>query len=304
MVTNEHETGRNGVFHDVLIEIEDLPNVVAALDSGADVVPVLRRNGHSANTAERIPARSSGDALSAITVYRDSEDVRTIFNLTRILMVLAVIIVGSGVANIYQYYRRPDRIVVDGGTGRVLSINDRNYGKEENVEFGPDRLTADDKLYATREFTKRLYQIDPATRQRDIEKALTMMVPSSAVTFAKWMREKGVLDQQRAESWQSLWTPMDISVDKNDPYTVSVIGRQEITKVVGGATQKETKQLRLSVKLVADPTGRADRNLRSGFLISMLDTHELPDSATPSPALGDGQSGKRMTPVTALQDPQ
>jgi hypothetical protein len=195
--------------------------------------------------------------------------------------------------------------VVDGGTGRVLSINDRNYGKEENVEFGPDRLTADDKLYATREFTKRLYQIDPATRQRDIEKALTMMVPSSAVTFAKWMKEKGVLDQQRAESWQSLWTPMDTTVDKSDPYTVSVIGRQEITRVVNGATQKETKQLRLSVKLVADPTGRADRNLRSGFLISMLDTHELPDSAAPSTTeTGDGQSGKRMTPVTALKDPQ
>ena len=96
MVTNEHEsTGRNGVFDDVLIEIEDLPNVVAALDSGAEVVPVPRRNGHSAKT-ERIPARPSGDALSAITVYRDPEDVRTIFNLTRILMVLAVIIVGSG----------------------------------------------------------------------------------------------------------------------------------------------------------------------------------------------------------------
>lgn len=306
MVANEHEsTGRNGVFDDVLIEIEDLPNVVAALDSGSEVVAVPRRNGHSAKTAERIPARPSEDALSAITVYRDPEDVRTIFNLTRILMVLAVIIVGSGVANIYQYHRRPDRIVVDGGTGRVLSINDRNYGKEENVEFGPDRLTADDKLYATREFTKRLYQIDPATRQRDIEKALTMMVPSSAVTFAKWMKEKGVLDQQRAESWQSLWTPMDTTVDKSDPYTVSVIGRQEITRVVNGATQKETKQLRLSVKLVADPTGRADRNLRSGFLISMLDTHELPDSAAPSATeTGDGQSRKRITPVTALQDPQ
>jgi len=106
MVTNEHEsTGRNGVFDDVLIEIEDLPNVVAALDSGAEVVPVPSRNGNSAKT-ERIPARPSGDALSAITVYRDPEDVRTIFNLTRILMVLAVIIVGSGVANIYQYYRR------------------------------------------------------------------------------------------------------------------------------------------------------------------------------------------------------
>jgi hypothetical protein len=37
----------------------------------------------------------------------------------------------------------------------------------------------------------------------------------------------------------------------------------------------------------------------------MLDTHELPDSAAPSTTeTGDGQSGKRMTPVTALKDSQ
>jgi hypothetical protein len=96
------------------------------------------------------------------------------------------------------------------------------------------------------------------------------------------MRERGVVDQQRAESWQAVWTPMDVSVDRSDPYTVSVIGKQEITKVVGGAAQTETKQLRLTVKLVADPKGRADRNLRTGFLVAVLDTHELPGSAAPA----------------------
>jgi hypothetical protein len=128
-----------------------------------------------------------------------------------------------------------------------------------------------------------------------------MMVPDSAVKFSKWLKEKGVLDQQAAEVWQAVWTPMDITVDSTNPYKVSVIGRQEITKLVNGATQKETKQLRLSVELVADPTGRADRNLRSGFLISSLDTHELPDGAAPTaPAPGDGQSTKRTPPVAVL----
>jgi len=60
-------------------------------------------------------------------------------------------------------------------------------------------------------------------------------------------------------------------------YTVNVIGKQQINKVVAGAVQKETKQLRLTIKLVADNKGRADRNLRSGFLISYLDSHELND---------------------------
>jgi hypothetical protein len=302
MARNEHETtGRNAVFDDVLIDISELPNVIEALDSGGEIVPTASRGGNRAKIIERVPANPS---KNAVTIYRDPADVKTIFNLTRILMVLAVIIVGSGAANMFQYLRRPDRIVVNGATGRVLSINDRNYGKEENVEFGPDRLTAQDKLYATREFVQCLYQVDPATRMPDMKRALTMMVPDSAVKFSKWLKEKGVLDQQAAESWQAVWTPMDITVDSSNPYRVSVIGRQEITKVVNGATQKETKQLRLAVELVADPTGRADRNLRSGFLISSLDTHELPDGAAPTAPAGDSQSGKRVAPVTALQDSQ
>ena len=262
-------------FDDVISEVENHPNVREVLSQ----VPRThaRRNGHS--TSAQVPAKPIAKDSTALTVYRDPEDVRTIFNLTRLLMLMAVILVGSGVANIFQYLRRPDRIVVDGSSGRVLSINDRNYGKEENVEFGPDRLTSEDKLYATKEFVRFLYRVDPATRPRDIEKALTMMVPSSAVAFSKWMKERGVLDQQRAESWQALWTAMDVSIDKSDPYSVSVIGKQEITKVVNGSALNENKQLRLTVKLVADPKGRSDRNLRTGFLVAVLDVHELPGNS-------------------------
>src|ERR1043165_9135191 len=100
-------------------------------ESSVDELEV-RRNGESV----RIPAKTVTG--SPLTVYRDPQDVRTIFSLTRLLTVLSLIIVASAAANIFQYLRRPDRIVVDGSTGRVLSINDRNYGKEERVEFGPD----------------------------------------------------------------------------------------------------------------------------------------------------------------------
>ena len=224
------------------------------------------------------------------------------------MMIMALLLVASGVGNIYQYLRRPDRIVVDGGTGRVLSINNRNYGREEGVEFGPDRLTQQDKVYITKEFVKAIYQVDPATRPRDIERALTMMVPDSAVKFSKWMREKGVLDQQKAESWQTIWNPMDVSVDKNDGYTVNVIGKQDITKVVNGVTVTEARQLRLTIKLVADNKGRADRNLRSGFLVSSLDYQELNDPVSKGVGQEDGAvsspaaKSTQATPVTALQN--
>jgi hypothetical protein len=232
-------------------------------------------------------------------VYRDKDDVTTILNLTRLTAILAIVLVASAAANIFQYLRRPDRIVV-GPSGRVLSINDRNFGEEEGVQFGPDHLTRQDKIYATQQFVDYLFRIDPATHQRDMEKALRMMLPDSAVKFSSWMKEQGILDRQQAESWQTRWSPMDVALDPNEPYTVIVIGKQEINKVINGAAVAETKQLRVTIKLVADSKGRADRNLRSGFLISYVDAHELnePASATPRPAT-DTQK-----PVTAIQEQQ
>jgi hypothetical protein len=154
-------------------------------------------------------------------------------------------------------------------------INDREYGETEAVKLGPDKLTDADKQYIAGEFVKAIYQVDPATRPRDIERALRMMAPASALLFARYLKQAGILDKQRAESWQAVWTPQDISVDGMDPYTVRVIGRQETTKVIAGASQQETRQLNLTLKLVADPQRRADRNLRSGFLIASFDYKEI-----------------------------
>lgn len=247
------------------------------------------------------------ESVGPSIVYRDSSDVRTILSLTFSMMIMAILLVASGVGNVYQYWRRPDRIVVDGGSGRVLSINDRNYGREDGIEFGPEKLTAQDKVYVTKEFVKAVYQVDPATRPRDMEKALRMMVPDSAVKFSRWIKEQGILDRQKAESWQTVWNPMDVSVDKNDPYTVTVIGKQDITKVVAGVKVSETKQLRLTLKLVADNTGRADRNLRSGFLVASLDYQELNDPMNKGVVQGndvrsEGSTSGSITPVTALQN--
>lgn len=294
---------------------EEMPNELSALlsDLEADGVQLSFGPGsvHQRHRREEVlqeKARWVGAeeiqtrALTGTTVmYRDVADVRTIMSLTWSMMIFALLLVSSAVGNIYQYLKRPDRIVVDGGSGRVLSINDRNYGKEEGIEFGPDRLTREDKIYITQEFVKAIYQVDPATRPRDVERALTMMVPDSAVKFSRWLKEKGVLDQQRAESWQTLWNPMDVSVDKNDPYTVSVIGKQNITKVVNGTSVTDSRQLRLTIKLVADNKGRADRNLRSGFLISSLDYQELNEPENRTTGEAAMPKSAEITPLTALQ---
>lgn len=297
---------------DLLAELESDRGVQLALET-----PVSRRKterqviqvdtGQEKAALPETRRMSRSPSVAPSIVYRDSSDVRTILSLTSSMMIMAVLLVASGVGNIYQYLRRPDRIVVDGGTGRVLSINDRNYGREDGIEFGPEKLTAQDKVYVTKEFVKAVYQVDPATRPRDMEKAFRMMVPDSAVKFSRWIKEQGILDRQKAESWQTVWSPMDISVDKNDPYTVTVIGKQDITKVVAGVKVSETKQLRLTLKLVADSTGRADRNLRSGFLVASLDYQELNDPVNKGVVQDNdvrssaGNSGA-ITPVTALQN--
>jgi hypothetical protein len=227
-------------------------------------------------------ASQDGSAAGPVSqvLHRDPTDVRTILGLAWVGMLLALMLLISLSLNFYQYVRRPDRIVVDRSSGRVLEINNRNYGETEAVELGPDKLTNADKKYVTGEFVRALYQIDPATRPRDIERALKMMVPASALTFARHLKQTGVLETQRAESWQAVWTPQDVSVDPADPYTVRVIGRQALTRLAAGVPQQERRQLNLTLKLVADPQRRADRNLRSGFLIASIDYKELGEGVT------------------------
>jgi hypothetical protein len=152
------------------------------------------------------------EAVSIPTaLHRDPVDVRTILNLTWMGIALTLLLIVSLGFNIYQYLRRPDRIVVDRSSGRVLMINDREYGATEAVSFGPDRLTNADKQYIAGESVRSIYQIDPATRNKDVEKALRMMVPNSALAFAQYLKRNGVLDKQRAESQQAVWTPPGLS---------------------------------------------------------------------------------------------
>src|SRR5215470_7802881 len=193
-----------------------------------------------------ISGARNGERVTS-SIYRDPQDVRTVIQLARSGIVLSLLLLISIAGNFYQYYRRPDRIVVDKSSARVVEINDRDYGETESVQLGPERLTDADKKYIASEFVRSLYQIDPATRSKDIERALRMMLPDSALKFARYLKQDNVLDKQLQESWQSTWTAQDITVDARDRYTVRVLGRQEIHRLDSGISLNEPRQLSLTL---------------------------------------------------------
>ncbi len=195
------------------------------LPSGLDLKDVKEGLAEKSHLQDTAITRSSPQ-----TLHRDPADIRAILSMARSGVLLVILLLTSVAFNLWQYWRRPDRIVVDRTSGRVLMINDREYGETEAVKLGPDKLTNADKQYLAGEFVKAIYAIDPATRPRDIERALRMMVPNSALLFARYLKQTGILDKHRAESWQAVWTPQDISVDRVDPYTVRVIGKQEMER--------------------------------------------------------------------------
>jgi len=212
--------------------------------SESQIKPTDRRAG-LIRAVSADPAGSSAGPISPGAIYRDPQDVRTVLQLARCGLVLALLLAVSVAGNFYQYYRRPDRIVVDKSSGRVVEINDRDYGDSEAVELGPEHFTDADKKYIASEFVRSLYQIDPATRTKDLERALRMMVPDSALKFARYLKQENILDRQLQESWQGAWTAQDITVDSKDRYTVRVLGHQEIHRLDNGVTADEHRQLSL-----------------------------------------------------------
>src|SRR5262245_65263067 len=113
---------------------------------------------------EAAEQRSRDPVTSRTIVYRDPADVRTIFQLLTAMLVILALFMLSALGNAWQYLRRPDRIVVDRSSGRVLMINNREFGETEAVKMTPDQPGDDDKKYLVGEFVRLLYAVNPATR--------------------------------------------------------------------------------------------------------------------------------------------
>jgi hypothetical protein len=220
--------------------------------------------------------QSDLDIPRAIRHFRDPRDVQLILRLSSLLFATSVLLILSLAGNAYQHYEKPDRIVVDKDSGRVVVLNNRDYGETEHIQLGPDRIGEQDKKYLAGEWVTAIFRIDPASRVRDIERALKMMVPEAAPQFAEYLTKNRVLEKERKESQQALWTPQDVTIDQRDPWTVRLIGEQDLTRIAPGTgPQTEKHQYAITLKLAADPSRRADRTLRSGVLVLRAEWREI-----------------------------
>jgi|SRR5262245_32260367 len=233
----------------------------------------------TADAKEKTSAGALMDRIEVANLHRDERDVRLLLHLAGSSMVLVLLLLASLAANIWQYYRRPDRVVVDrrADGDHVVAVNDRPVAALGAVSFGPDKPGDEDKRRLANEWAMARYAIDPLAREQAIEKLLRMMEPNAATKLVAYLKKKGELERERNERWQSSWKPQLTVIDSGNPYRVNIVGTQELNKVVGGVPQRETKQIMFSLRLLPDKdSGRAQHNLFTGFLVvDLLDVREV-----------------------------
>lgn len=223
-------------------------------------------------------------------INRDPEDVLTISSLLRAVWVLLFVLAASVVMNVYLSVRRADRIVVDKTSGRVVELNNRDYGASESVEITPDRPNDTDKKYLVKEFLKSLYAVEQTTREANINKLLRMLDPDLSLSFAAKLKQNGTLAAEKAEGVNSSWELQDLSVDERDPYVLRAIGIRRVRRKANGQDVEEAVQLKCKFLLKDAPASpaRNDNNLRTGFTILRFRVEPV--------------NGKSSAPIVLLPD--
>jgi hypothetical protein len=238
-------------------------------------------------TTNNLPEEFSSDAQ----ISRDPEDALTISSLLRAVWVLLAILTVSFGTNIFLAVRKADRIIVDKSSGRVVELNNRDYGATENVEITPDRPNDTDKKYLVKEFLKSLYEVEQTTRESQVNKLLRMLDADLSLSLATRFKQNGILAAEKAESVNSSWELQDLSVDERDPYILRAIGVRRIRRKAGGGEDvEETLQLKCKFLLKDSPQSpaRNDNNLRTGFTILRFRVEPV--------------SGKTSSPIALLTD--
>ena len=203
-------------------------------------------------------------------VYRDPADIATLQKVSAVTFFIAILLGCSLIGNAVQYWRRPDRIVVvksADSSERVVMLNDRVFGEADGVQLTPDKLDQGDKIYLAKTFTSLFYGINPARRAENITEAFSIFHPKVAAQMLKSLEEKRTPQLEKEESHQAVWALTGAEVDSRDPYLVTLSGKQELTRNVGGNIRRDANVIQVKVKLMADPRGRDDANKRSGLQI-------------------------------------
>ena len=230
------------------------------------------------------------EGFSGVEITRDPDDALTISSLLRAVWVLLAVLAISFGLNVFLAVRKADRIVVDKTSGRVVELNNRDYGATETVEIMPDRPADTDKKYLVKEFLKSLYEVEQTTRESEVNKLLRMLDADLSLLLATRLKQNGILAAEKAESVNSSWELQDLSVDERDPYILRAIGVRRIRRKAGGQDVEETLQLKCKFLLKDSPQSpaRNDNNLRTGFTILRFRVEPV--------------SGKTSSPIALLAD--
>jgi hypothetical protein len=200
-----------------------------------------------------------------------------IYKLLFAVAVLVILNIGQAGLAFYLYHRSPDLVYIrEDAEGRTVAVlNNREMGSSGNVTVSKDRVTDQDKLMAASKFAAAIYGVSPVpeVRARDIEQAITQMVPQNAQKLSTYLEP--ILAEQKRDNWSTVWTEQSIYLDKNDRMLVHIIGSQAVDSSPQGVPQHFVKQFDLAVKVFYDKpmetkqkgNPRAARNLNTGFLI-------------------------------------
>ena len=228
-------------------------------------------------------ATDTQDAIYFPICQRDPNDIRTILRLAIAAIVFAML--GLALAGLltYKLTRSPSLIVVERTPdGDRVVGDDQHYTLSGPVQVLADRPGDGDKKYLVTKWAESFFQIDPRTRREDLSRGLKMMTPEAAVTLVEEVKRSGEWETQRREEWQTVWKPQSVTISRDDPYKVQVIGQQEITKTVGSIAQHDSRQLVFTVALRADTAKRTEDNQNTGFRIAGITEMKIltPQSTT------------------------
>lgn len=237
-----------------------------------------------------VSAEAAAGLEMPLYLSRDPEDVVTISSLFKAVWILLLVLTLSIGINVFLSLRKADRIVVDRSSGRVVELNNRDYGSTETVSISPDTPTGTDKKYLVKEFLTALYEVEQSTRESQVNKLLRMLDPDLSIAMATRLKQNGVLAAEKTESVNSSWELQDLTVDENDPFVLRAIGIRRIRRKAAGQDVEESVQLKAKFLLKDSPSSpiRNDNNLRTGFTILRFRIEPV--------------NGKSVSPVTLIGD--
>jgi hypothetical protein len=241
-------------------------------------------------------ATDTQDAIYFPVYQRDPNDIRTILRLAIAGIVFAMLSLALAGLLTYKLTRSASLIVVERTPdGDRVVGDDRNYTLSGSVQVLADRPGDGDKKYLVTKWAESFFQIDPRTRREDLSRGLKMMTPEAAVLLVEEVKRSGEWETQRRQDWQTVWKPQSVTISRDDPYKIQVIGRQEITKTLGSIAQHDSRQLVFTVALRPDTAKRTEDNQNTGFRVAGITEMKI---LTPQSTSGTEKSPTAISVAT------